>query len=183
MPEDKQEEGNGDPVAERNRRNGSKSRGPKTEAGRQATNLSKITHGARSKMLVIPGVESVGEWGIFEAAIRESLVPVGALEEEIAVRIAADFWRQRRIDRAELAIIAKQLKEHMEFTPGTRETELLPDDDALQRLLTYRRQTDGSIFRYLHELQRLRAEREGRPVAAPLTVDVGISSINVKDLG
>jgi hypothetical protein len=62
MQKNKHEEGNGDPVAERNRRNGSKSRGPKTENGRQATDLSKITHGARSKMHVIPGVESATEW-------------------------------------------------------------------------------------------------------------------------
>ncbi|SRR5260221_12341897 len=113
----------------------------------------------------------------------ESLDPVGALEEEMAVRIAADFWRQRRIDRAELATISKQLKEHMEFTLGTRETELLPDESILQRLLTYRRQTDGSIFRYLHELQRFRAERQGKPVAAPLSVEVGVSSTSVENLG
>jgi hypothetical protein len=173
----------GPSITERNRRNGLKSRGPKTESGRQATDLSKIIHGARSRMLVIPGIEGVKEWITFEAAIRESLGPVGALEEEIAVRIASDLWRQRRIDRAELAIISKQLKEHFEFRPGTRETELLPDDNALRRLLTYRRQTDGSIFRYLHELQRLRAEREGRPVVAPLSVEVGVSSANIENLG
>jgi hypothetical protein len=172
-----------DPIAERNRRNGSKSRGPKTGNGRQATDLSKIIHGARSKMLVIPGVERVEEWLAFEAAMRESLAPVGALEEEIAARIASDLWRQRRIDRAELAIVSKQLKEHFAFGSGTRETELLLNDSALQRVLTYRRQTDGSIFRYLHELQRLRAEREGRPVFAPLSVEVGVSSANMENLG
>jgi len=172
-----------DRISKRNRNNGAKSRGPKTKAGRQATDLSKIIHGARSKMLVIPGIEGVKEWITFEAAIRESLGPVGALEEEIAARIASDLWRQRRIDRAELAIILKQLGEHIEFRPGTRETELLPGDNALQRILTYRRQTDGSVFRYLHELQRLRAEREGRPVAAPLAVEIGVSSTNTENLG
>lgn len=172
-----------DRIAKRNRNNGAKSQGPKTKAGRRATDLSKIKHGARSKMLVIPGIEGVKEWMAFEAAIRESLSPVGALEEEIAARIASDLWRQRRIDRAELAIILVQIEQHLEFMPGTRETELLPDERALQRLLTYRRQTDGSIFRYLHELQRLRAEREGRPVAAPVSVEVGVSSNSVDNLG
>jgi len=183
MNETELNQGADDRISKRNRNNGAKSRGPKTKAGRQATDLSKITHGARSKMLLIPGIENVKEWIAFEAAIRESLSPVGALEEEIAARIASDLWRQRRIDRAELATILRQLEEYVEFRPGTRETELLPDERAFQRLLTYRRQTDGSFFRYLHELQRLHAEREGRPVAAPLSVEVGVSSANLEHLG
>ena len=154
-----------------------------TENGRQATNLSKITHGARSKMHVIPGVESAKEWKKFAVGLMESLAPVGALEEEIAVRIAVDLWRQRRIDRAEFAIISKQLKEHLELISGARESELLPSDNALQRLLTYRRQTDGSIFRYLHELQRLQAERKGKPVLAPVALDVEVCSPNPLNLG
>jgi hypothetical protein len=178
MHEDKHEERNLDPVAERNRRNGSKSRGPKTAKGRQATDLSKITHGARSKMKVLPGVESAKEWKKFAIGLMKSLAPVGALEEEIAVRIAVDLWRQRRIDRAEFAIISKQLKEHLEIISGARESELLPNDNALQRLLTYRRQTDGSIFRYLHELQRLQGERKGKSVLAPMALDVEVSSID-----
>jgi hypothetical protein len=183
MHGDKHDEGKGDPVAERNRRNGSKSRGPKTAKGRQATDLSKIIHGARSKMNVIPGVESAKEWKKFAIALMESLAPVGALEEEIAVRIAVDLWRQRRIDRAEFAIISKQLKDHLEIISGARESELLPNDNDLQRLLTYRRQTDGSIFRYLHELQRLQAERNGQPVLAPVAFDVEVFSANPQNLG
>ncbi|SRR5260370_41766357 len=172
-----------DRISKRNQNNGAKSRGPKTKTGRQATDLSKIIHGARSKMLVIPGIEGVKEWITFEAAIRESLGPVGALEEEIAARIASDLWRQRRIDRAELAIILKQLKAHLELISGARESELLPNDNALQRLLTYRRQTDGSIFRYLHELQRLQAERKGKPAVPPLALDVEVSSADPSNLG
>jgi hypothetical protein len=115
--------------------------------------------------------------------LMESFAPVGALEEEIAIRIAVDLWRQRRIDRAEFAVISKQLKDHLEIISGARKSELLPNDNALQRLLTYRRQTDGSFFRYLHEMQRLQAVRKGKPILAPVALDVEVCSPTPLNLG
>ncbi len=37
------------------------------------------------------------------------------------------------------------------FKTGTREIDLLRDDNTSPRLLAYRDKADGSIFRYLHD--------------------------------
>jgi hypothetical protein len=72
--------------------------GPKTDAGKAVVARNAISHGITSDRPVIPG-ESYDEWEAFRAGIRDSLGPVGLLEEELTDRIATGLWRRRRLDR------------------------------------------------------------------------------------
>jgi hypothetical protein len=48
--------------------------------------------------------------------------------------------------------------------------------DALAKLLRYETTIEKSLFRTLHELQRLQAARAGQAFPAPMVVDVNVSS-------
>jgi len=48
----------------------------------------------------------------------------------------------------------------------------LPSDEVLKRVADYEARTERSLFKTLHELQRIQALRQNRPVAAPIALDM-----------
>jgi hypothetical protein len=101
------EENKRDPISERNRRNGSKSTGPKTREGRLATTLSRLSHGIRSESPVIPALEKAKDWEAHRQAILKSLNPDIGIEQALVERIALNFWRLGRLARFERLRITK----------------------------------------------------------------------------
>jgi len=79
--------------------------GPKTSEGKAVAKLNATTHGMRAAMPVIPG-EDVVVWEGHRAAITDALVPVGAMEDALAERIALLMWRLGRVARYETAMLA-----------------------------------------------------------------------------
>lgn len=53
-----------------------------------------------------------------------------------------------------------------------RRCRLLPNEETLQKVMRYEAHLERSLFRSLHELQRLQAARAGGHVPAPVAVDV-----------
>jgi hypothetical protein len=102
------EEKKHDPISERNRRNGSKSTGPKTRKGRRATTLSRLGHGIRSESPVIPSLEKAKDWEAHRQAILKSLNPDIGIEQALVERIALNFWRLGRLARFERRRIAEE---------------------------------------------------------------------------
>ena len=83
------------------RRNGAKSRGPKTREGRARSARNALKHGMRAaKYLVLPD-EHAAELAGLEAALMRELSPVGTLQAVLARRIAVAAWRLARADRIE----------------------------------------------------------------------------------
>jgi len=94
---------------EANRRNATRSTGPRTRAGKNAARLNAITHGILSREVVVHGLhirESAREFEGFRQGILEDLAPVGAVEELLADRIVTTHWRLRRTITAETGEIA-----------------------------------------------------------------------------
>lgn len=56
-----------------------------------------------------------------------------------------------------------------------RRTHLLPDGNTLDRINRYETSLERSLYRTLHELQRMQAARQGQVVPAPVAVDVDLS--------
>ena len=84
--------------AEASRRNGAKSRGPKTEEGRARSAQNALKHGMRAqKHLVLPD-EDGAEFAALETALVAELAPVGALQTVLARRVAVAAWRLARAD-------------------------------------------------------------------------------------
>lgn len=98
----------GDRISERNRKNGSKSTGPKTRKGRLATTLSRLSHGIRSESPVIPSLEKAKDWEAHRESIFKSLNPDIGIEQALVERIALNYWRLGRLARFERQRIADE---------------------------------------------------------------------------
>ena len=170
-----------------NRRNASKSTGPRTEEGKAAVRLNALTHGLRARTLILPGEDRAG----FEQLCRElmeDLQPVGRTEQAFITQMAEAEWRIDRINRAEQILFRRRAFElerdldlkSYSFTRYRQKMEEqepaeqipLQDDlfaETCEResviLETWSRQRarlERSRTRALRELQRLQ-DRRGRP--------------------
>lgn len=90
------------PAAARTRTNARTPR-PSTRRGRAARNA--LSHGVRSLVPVIPGIESEEDWLAHVAAVFDDLKPVGHIETLCANHIALDFWRLKRLARYEILLV------------------------------------------------------------------------------
>ncbi len=83
-----------------NRRNASKSTGPRTPQGKSWARLNALKHGILASQAVIATIEGRAERKLFEATVEglaQDFQPVGAYEQLLVQEIAACFWRKRRL--------------------------------------------------------------------------------------
>ena len=86
--------------AEANRRNASKSTGPRTPQGKAWSRLNALKHGILASQVVITTIEGRAERRMFEATVAglaQDFQPVGTYEQLLVQEIAACFWRKRRL--------------------------------------------------------------------------------------
>ncbi len=157
-----------------NRRNALRSTGPRTAEGKRRASQNARTHGLLAKELVVDG-EDAAALDALAGSIRDALLPEGELEAALVDRIVAALWRLRRCGRVETAIFAQDL----EWLPETsRELDLgLPfirASDAFSKLSRYETAIERTLYRALHELERLQEKRKGLAVPPPLARDVTI---------
>ena len=81
------------------RRNGAKSRGPKTPEGKARSSRNALRHGLCAQQTVVLGDEDLDEFEALEAALMAELAPQGALQAVLARRIVAATWRLERAER------------------------------------------------------------------------------------
>src|SRR5215469_4619909 len=79
-----------------NRKNASRSTGPKTPSGKDRSSRNAVRHGLRSELAVLP-FEQAEAWERHRDGIIRSLTPVGTLEEALAFRVALCLWRLQRV--------------------------------------------------------------------------------------
>ena len=153
--------------AEASRRNGAKSRGPKTPEGKARASQNALKHGLRAQKHMLLPVESAAEYQRLEAALLEELAPEGALQAVLARRVVAAAWRLERVERIETEVFAWNL------LGGGRTLGLALIRDcnnarAFDTLLRYRGGTLAEFWRALRTLKALQAE-----AAAP-QAEVGV---------
>ncbi len=159
--------------------------GPKTEAGKAVSRKNAITHGLLSKETLLPW-EDAGSLEKLSEALERELTPVGELEGFFVDRIVADMWRLRRALSGETAN-AQATKDGIEQNPfalmdKSKEAVAL-DARAAQsasangeKIARYATSIERSMYRALHELQRLQAARMGEVVAPPSVVELHTDS-------
>ena len=155
-----------------NRCNATKSTGPRTSAGKAAVARNGIKHGFLSRECLVKG-ESEADLVGFGKRLRAQLAPVGELELLLADRIVATAWRLRRAGALETTL----LNDRSDSKEGVL-ANVFPwdfDREKMQLLSRYEVTLERSLYRALHELQRLQAAREGRAVPLPAAVDVDVS--------
>ena len=139
-------------------------RGPKTTAGKARVGLNALTHGIASARLVVPG-ESAAEWEGSRQAMIEALAPAGPVEVALAERVATAVWRLRRVAAYETAAIAE--RQHL----ATASARLLPHPLDIDKIIRYEAHLSRQLYQALHQLEAMRAERQGQPTPL-LRVDV-----------
>ena len=86
---------------EANRKNASKSTGPRTEAGKAASSANALRHGLTSELLVLLSDEDGDAFKRLREGVIADLAPAGALQEVLAERAAVLLWRLDRVARME----------------------------------------------------------------------------------
>jgi hypothetical protein len=143
--------------AEASRKNGAKSRGPKTLEGKARSAQNALKHGMRAEKYVVLPEEDAGEFASLEAALALELAPVGVLQTVLARRIAVAAWRLARADRMEAEVL--------EFRggPGVNAGLALIRDGngtrSFETLLRYRGAAMAEFWRALRTLKALQAEQ------------------------
>ncbi len=118
-----------------NRRNATKSTGPKTLAGKKASAMNATRHALLSVAPVLPTVERAEAWEAHRSATIASLSPVGYLEAVLADRVASLLWRLGRVTRYETENTASELE--------TVEEDLSEELENRQRLSFLRSSLDS----------------------------------------
>lgn len=121
----------------------------------------------------------VGEyWSEFKGWTRESLeVAIKSLQKQAGNEYAhADPWERALATARNAVIIAQASQEaHAAHLDKRRREALLPSDETLDKVSRYETTLERSLFRTLHELQRLRAVRSGERLLPPAVVDVDLA--------
>ena len=155
---------------EANRHNATKSTGPKTPQGKAVVALNALQHGLLSRAAVIEG-ESEAELVDLGKRLRRQLAPVGELELLLVDRIVAAAWRLRRAIALETMLFDTERGDSSAYYGALA---YKGDQNKLQLLSRYELTLERSLYKALHELQRLQAERQGIPVQPPTAIDMTV---------
>jgi len=149
-----------------NRQNAQKSTGPRTPEGRAAVRLNGVKHGLTAETIVLKG-ESEADFTNMLESFEAEHAPTTPTEEALVVQLALANWRLRRLYHQEAGFYTSKLK-----TLASIQKDLNLDDAGRMghavgwsepELGLFNRQEgrlERTFYRALHELQRLRKERE-----------------------
>jgi hypothetical protein len=116
--------------------------------------------------------------------LHAELEPVGDLETLLVERIVACTWRLRRLQHVEASAFQYQRRnlrtKGEPDTVGAAFTQACRFADTFSKLARYETTLERSLYRALHELQRIQAVRAGQLVPPPFAVDL---DLNVTGLG
>jgi hypothetical protein len=144
--------------AEASRRNGAKSRGPKTPEGKARSAQNALKHGLRAQEYVVLPEEDADEFAGLEAALIAELAPVGALQMVLARRVAVAAWRLARADRIEVELFARR-SWGADANPGIAMIRDGNGSRSFETLLRYRGSAMAEFWRALKTLKALQAEQ------------------------
>ena len=151
---------------EANRQNATNSTGPRTPAGKAVVALNGMKHGLLSRESLVKG-ESEVDLVAFGKRLRTQLAPIGELELLLVDRVISTAWRLRRLVAVETLLFDREAKPDHAFNNYGRE--------KMSVLSRYEVTLERSLYKALHELQRLQATRDGQAVPLPQAVDVDVS--------
>jgi hypothetical protein len=139
------------------RKNGARSRGPRTEEGKARSAQNALRHGLRAQKYLVLPEEDGAAFAALEAALVAELAPVGALQTVLARRVAVAAWRLARADRLEVELFEE--RGYSNASPGLA---LIRDGNgtrSFETLLRYRGAAMAEFWRALKTLKALQAEQ------------------------
>jgi hypothetical protein len=151
-----------------NRTNALRSTGPKTEQGRKRSSLNALRHGLTGQVTTMTDDDRAAH-DQFSQALIQSLAPVGALEAQLAQRIATDSWRLNRASAIEDNLFALGLHENAgHLCPDNQQVDaalttarvFTTESHQLQLLTLYEQRLNRALQQNLALLQSLQAARK-----------------------
>jgi hypothetical protein len=143
------------------RRNGARSRGPRTTEGKARSAQNALKHGLRAQKYVVLPDEDALEFAELQTALFEELAPVGALQTVLARRVAIAAWRLARADGIETELFA----EHR-WDGGDLGLALIRDGNGTRSFETLLRYRGAAMAEFLRALRTLKALQAGQAAGA-----------------
>ena len=178
-----------------NRRNAAKSTGPRTVLGKGRSSQNAFKHGLTAARVVLPGENPVA-FEAFTSDLVDHFQPADPVSEHLVEHVVACIWRLRRVpeieagifehhtrrrreDRALLSKIGTDLAKKEEDEASGQGDEARPvlgevfekAERSLNSLIRIAGAIEGSMYRAIRELERMRAERQG-PLNEASVIDV-----------
>ena len=159
---------------EANRNNALRSSGPKTEAGRNRSRMNALRHGLTGQVTTMTDEDRTAH-DQFSKALIKDLAPEGAMETQLAQRVATDSWRLNRISAIEDNLFALgQLQNAGQACPDVPQIDatlisarvFTLESKQLQLLTLYEQRINRSLQKNLAMLQSLQATRKSEREAA-----------------
>ena len=144
--------------AEASRKNGARSRGPKSEEGKARPAQNALKHGLRAAKHVVLPDEDPAEFAALEAALIAELAPQDTLQSILVGRIARAAWRLERAERIEVDLFTERLRRVAD--DGGVGLALIRDGNStrsFETVLRYRGAAQTELLRSLKALQALQA--------------------------
>ena len=168
---------------EANRQN-AKLGGVKTETGKNVSKFNALKHGLLSKKVLLEK-ENEETLVALGKKIRSEVRPQTEVEEILTDRIVSNIWRLRRaltVEREAMDFHKKNGLEEddilIEYSRRQKErkanVEMITNGD-LERITRYETTIERSIYKALHELQRIQSARAGEKPLAPVALDVDVT--------
>jgi hypothetical protein len=157
-----------------NRLNAQLSTGPKTEEGRKRSSMNALRHGITGQVTTMTDEDRAAHDKLSQALIKD-LAPEGAMEIQLAQRIATDSWRLNRISAVEDNLFALGLHENGgKLCPDNEQIDaalttarvFTMESKQLQLLTLYEQRINRSIQKNLALLQSRQATRKAERKAA-----------------
>ena len=150
-----------------NRANAKKSTGPKTEEGKKRSSLNALRHGLTGQVSLMTDEDRAAH-DAFSKGIIDDLKPVGAMELQLAQRIATDSWRINRLAAFEDNIYCMwhdtnlpNESNHPQIDTACSQTQTyLHKSEELNRLSLYEQRLNRSIQKNMAMLKQLQKERK-----------------------
>ncbi len=177
-----------------NRRNGAGSTGPRTKSGKARSSGNALKHGLSAEQIVMLD-ENPAAFEALRSDLFEHYQPTDPVAEHLVEQVAACIWRLRRVPEIEAGIFEchyyylQGRRAHMEqFEDLTTDEERQAKDRQAEprpflgeafaeaerplcSLIRLAGAIEGSMYRAIRELERIKAERQD-PVKDGSIIDV-----------
>jgi len=150
---------------EANRENAQRSTGPRTPEGKSKSSKNALKHGLTAAQLVLP-TESPEEYDEHAAQLRDEHDPSTPTEHLLVDQLITASWRLRRARIIETTYYqqrATELARYPDDPPHMITTIFRLCSETLDSLARREARIERSFYRALHELQRLKKERQKEP--------------------
>jgi hypothetical protein len=159
MPTDKQ--------LEANRRNAQRSTGPRSATGKTRSRLNALRHNLTGQVTTMTDADRAAHNHFLQSMLAD-LAPQGALELQLATRIAHDSWRLNRASAIEDNLFALGLNDHGgDACPDNAEIDdalttarvFTIEGKSIQLLSLYEQRLNRGMQKNLAELKSLQSAR------------------------